>query len=205
MINLNNFKIPEIIEGKNIFLCKIDIKEAPELFDLLKEPEITRFLKINPPESMKEEKSFIKAAKKSFESSITFTYSIYLKYDSDLGKIIQQKEKKQGSKLPGILCGTISLWNLNYKHKFAEIGIWIGKNFWGKGVNYEAIRLIMILAFDILRLNRLEATMSSENIRSIKTFEKLNFTQEGKLRKKINIHGKYHDVLYYSFLHEEYK
>ena len=187
-------KILEYIEGNNIFIQKISLKDADDFYAQLRDPEVYRYLLIDPPLSLKEEKKFIRRARDKWKEQSEFTFTIKLK-----------KESLLNNKKENLVCGVISLWNINHIHNFGEIGIWIKKNSWGTGINYEAIQLILLFGFEIIKLNRIEAKISSENIRSSKTFERMNFKLDGSLRKKYKIRGVLHDTLLYSMLKKEYK
>ncbi len=198
-------KIPTLIDGDNIFIKKIDTFEAKSLYNMLNNSDILRFMKISPPISIKEEEKLIKIAHKKWQKYKEFTFTIYIKKDSMIQKKILVETTKTFKKIKGTICGVVSLWNINYIDKFGEIGIWIGKDYWQLGINYETIDLMKKLAFKIIRLNRLEAKMDIDNIKSSKTFEKCGFTDEGILRKKINIRGVYRDIKIYSILRNEYE
>ncbi|MFX0042453.1 MAG: GNAT family N-acetyltransferase, partial [Candidatus Hodarchaeota archaeon] len=54
---------------------------------------------------------------------------------------------------------------------------------------------IKIIAFNHLKLNRLEAHVAVDNIRSITLFKKGGFIEEGTLKQYLNFNGVYHDAL----------
>jgi len=99
--------------------------------------------------------------------------------------------------------GSISLWNINWQHLRAQIGIWIIPSYWGKGFGEKSINLIKNIAFNHLKINRLEAYIAKENIKSLVLFEKCGFKEEGKLKQYLNLQGKYHDAVIVACLRNE--
>ena len=91
-------------------------------------------------------------------------------------------------------CGSVSLWNVSWLHKRAEVGIWIIPIYWNQGIGKISIDMIKTIAFLHLKLNRLEAHIAVENDRSLKLFKKCGFVEEGTLKKYLNLNGKFHDA-----------
>lgn len=65
--------------------------------------------------------------------------------------------------------------DLKKEHRKAEIGFWLLKDYWGRGIMTEAIPLILNYGFDKLGLHRIEGIVESENVVCKKAVEKLNF------------------------------
>jgi ribosomal-protein-alanine N-acetyltransferase len=77
----------------------------------------------------------------------------------------------------------------------AEIGYWIGRPYWGKGIMTKAIKLMLHYGFDTLKLHRIFADVYSTNPPSMHVLEKCGFTLEGinkhaafKLGEFVNTH-----------------
>jgi RimJ/RimL family protein N-acetyltransferase len=117
------------------------------------------------------------------------------KTDYDLG--IEHKET-------GKIIGMISLMKIDTNSKNAEIGYWLGKRHWGKGITSEAARLILDFGFNRLKLARVYARVVHPNTASVKVLTKLGFQPEGKNRKHIMRNGKWYDELRFGLLKEEY-
>ncbi len=69
-----------------------------------------------------------------------------------------------------------------HSHK-DEIGYWLGKPFWNKGIMTDVIKKICSIGFNNFNLIRIEATVFTYNIPSKKVLEKAGFMPEGTLRK----------------------
>ncbi len=68
------------------------------------------------------------------------------------------------------------------KHRRAEIGFWLLKEHWGKGIMPEVMPLICSFGFDQMNLNRIEGFVISDNNKCKKAMEKINFHYEGTWR-----------------------
>ena len=102
--------------------------------------------------------------------------------------------------------GQISLVNIDRKHKTAEIVLVIGdKNYWAKGVMYEAESLLIRWAFEELGLEKIWAQTRPENIASLITMKKLGFQIEGTLRQEKFIDDRRIDIIHLGLLPEEFK
>ena len=78
------------------------------------------------------------------------------------------------------LIGSISLLfqgesRLSVGEDEAEIGYWLGENFWGKGYMTEAVLQVIHYAFEELSLTQLWASVYKENIASQRVIEKCGF------------------------------
>lgn len=102
--------------------------------------------------------------------------------------------------------GQISLVNINYYHKIAEIVLVIGNpSYWGKGVMFEAESLLIRWAFEQLGMEKIWAQTRPENIASLITMKKLGFQIEGTLRQEKIVGGKRIDVITLGLLPKKFK
>ncbi|MBK8496638.1 MAG: GNAT family N-acetyltransferase [Ferruginibacter sp.] len=69
--------------------------------------------------------------------------------------------------------------------KSAEIGYWIGEEFWGQGITTEAVRLMTEYAFYYFDLLRLYAEVFENNKASMRVLEKNGYYLEGVRRKAV--------------------
>ncbi len=82
-----------------------------------------------------------------------------------------------------LLIGTIKLGPINYNHKISDLVVLIGnKNFHGKGLAQQAIRLGNRIAFDFFDLRKLFGGMYIKNITSIKAYTRSDWLVEGVLK-----------------------
>jgi RimJ/RimL family protein N-acetyltransferase len=85
----------------------------------------------------------------------------------------------------------------------AEIGYWLAKPFWGKGIMPAVVRRVCRHAFDELGLMKITAHVFSENTRSARVLEKCGFREEGHLRKHFRKDDRYVDARMFGLLADE--
>ncbi len=103
----------------------------------------------------------------------------------------------------GLLIGSIGLY-INSKHQHAELGYWIGKDYWGEGYCSEAVSGIIKYAFEKLLLNKIFANFISRNQASGKVLIKNGFVKEGYLKKHVKYKNDFEDIECYSLLKIDY-
>jgi RimJ/RimL family protein N-acetyltransferase len=80
----------------------------------------------------------------------------------------------------------------------AEIGYWLGRPFWGRGIATAAVRAVTAHAFATFDLCRLYAMVFEWNPASRRVLEKAGYTLEGRLRRSIVKDGKIIDAFLYA-------
>ena len=104
-----------------------------------------------------------------------------------------------------LLIGTVTLSNLSFDNRRAEMGYALGRAHWGNGFMHEALQALLGYAFGVLDLHRLEADVDPRNGPSIRTLERLGFQREGYLRERWQVDGEIQDALFYGLLRPEWK
>ena len=84
------------------------------------------------------------------------------------------------------------------EQKNAELGYWLAEPFWGKGIITEAVKQMVIFAFNTYDINRIFARPFGTNIASQKVLEKAGFALEAKFKDSFFKYGEYLDELVYS-------
>jgi RimJ/RimL family protein N-acetyltransferase len=116
-------------------------------------------------------------------------------------QLSQKKRKKKQSYIFAIaipeLVGIISIDNVDWEDKHAEIGYWLAKPYWQKGIMTEAINQITRIAFNKLKLHRIQANVFESNLPSQRVLEKNGFHREGHLREVIYRYKNWHNILIY--------
>jgi RimJ/RimL family protein N-acetyltransferase len=101
--------------------------------------------------------------------------------------------------------GNCGLMNLSDVHRHAHYGIFIGeKTYWNQGIGFEATILALDFGFNVLNLRNISLEVFSYNQRAIRCYEKAGFKPAGKRREYIFMAGRYHDLLLYDILAEEF-
>lgn len=92
---------------------------------------------------------------------------------------------------------------LNPGHESAELQLWIGRPFQGKGFATEAAKHLMRTAFDSWELHRLEARHSMQDPAGERFLSGLGFLPEGIRRQAEKRDGIFHDVAHYGILRSD--
>ncbi|WP_212004650.1 GNAT family N-acetyltransferase [Chitinophaga sp. HK235] len=92
----------------------------------------------------------------------------------------------------GKLAGVITLMpQEDVYRRNAEIGYWIGQEFWGKQIITQAITLITDYGFKSLQLKRIFTGIFEYNPASMRALEKNGYEKEGIARQSIYKNGQY--------------
>ena len=105
----------------------------------------------------------------------------------------------------GVLAGGIGYTSRTDVERIgAEVGYWLGRAFWGRGIATAALRLVTARAFAAdPGLRRLWAVPFVTNIASARVLEKAGYTREGTLRQSAIKDGRVLDQWMYAILREE--
>jgi [ribosomal protein S5]-alanine N-acetyltransferase len=87
----------------------------------------------------------------------------------------------------------------------AEIGYWLGEEYWGRGIVTEALVMVTERAFDRLNLVRLFAVPFADNAASARVLEKAGYAREGLLRSSAVKYGETRDQLLYARVNEQWR
>jgi RimJ/RimL family protein N-acetyltransferase len=87
----------------------------------------------------------------------------------------------------------------------AEIGYWLGEEFWGRGIATEALQMLTHYLFADEQLLRLFALPLADNAGSIRVLEKAGYEREGLLRASCVKYGERRDQLLYARVNADWK
>jgi RimJ/RimL family protein N-acetyltransferase len=82
----------------------------------------------------------------------------------------------------------------------AEIGYWLGEEYWGRGLATEAVQALTEYAFAHFDLARIWACVFAWNPGSMRVLEKAGYVREGTLRKAATKEGQTIDVVMYAIV-----
>jgi ribosomal-protein-alanine N-acetyltransferase len=104
----------------------------------------------------------------------------------------------------GALVGGLALANIRRGVAQAgSLGYWVGAPYIRQGYMTAAVRALLPVAFDVLRLHRMEAACIPTNIASIRLLERTGFRREGYARAYLCINGLWQDHLLYARLRND--
>jgi RimJ/RimL family protein N-acetyltransferase len=83
-----------------------------------------------------------------------------------------------------------------------ELGYWLGREYWNRGIAAEAARAMAAWAFAQWEIDRVWAGVFDWNAASARVLEKAGFTLEGRLRKSAYKDGRAVDELIFGMVRE---
>ena len=93
--------------------------------------------------------------------------------------------------------GNIKLGGINQNHRYGDIGLIIGrKEYYGRGIATESIRLVTDYAFDRLALHKVWCGIYAPNIGSLRAFQNAGWELYATEPEKCIFEGKYVDCHY---------
>lgn len=82
----------------------------------------------------------------------------------------------------------------------AELGYWLGRRHWGRGIVTDAVRAATPWALETFALERVFALPFVRNVASCRVLEKAGFVREGVLRRSAVKDGEVHDQVLFAFV-----
>jgi len=101
--------------------------------------------------------------------------------------------------------GLVGLHDINLGNANLQIGYWLVEAAQGQGVMTRAVAALLRLAFETLRMERIEIRCAAANARSSAIPERLGFSLEGTARHWQRLHGEFVDARVYSLLEREWR
>ena len=135
----------------------------------------------SPTYSVAEATAFVAQAGRDWESGMRYCFAI-------------------AEAASGTLLGSIGLTQINQKHQFANVGVWVRTARTSQGIATEATRMLVRFAFEELRLRRLEFVVAAANLPSVRAVEKIGAKREGVLRQRLSLAGEVHDAFLYALV-----
>jgi RimJ/RimL family protein N-acetyltransferase len=170
-----------ILETPRLRLRPFDPADAPEVRRLAGHREIARFTLTVPhpyPEGAAEE--WIASHPAAWAGGRAISCAIERRSD-------------------GRLVGAVGL-TIDRESDRAELGYWIGPEYFGNGYATEAAGELVRFAFDTLRLHRVVARHFGSNPASGRVMQKIGMRNEGTLRHHYRKWGEFEDIVWYGIL-----
>lgn len=163
-----------IIKSDKFILRPLKKEDAAEMARLAHDRVIYRNTLLLPhPYNIKHAKDWIRINLKNYKIKQPSNYVFAIEID-------------------GKFSGAIGIHKIVYGHK-AELGYWLGREYWGRGIMSEAAKKVSQFAFQKFKLKRLYATAFPWNKASMRIMEKAGMKFEGILRADAKKNGKFLD------------
>ncbi|MDP9328620.1 MAG: GNAT family N-acetyltransferase [Actinomycetota bacterium] len=95
----------------------------------------------------------------------------------------------------GELVGQCQLHYIDHFHRRCDLGIALGREYWGRGLGQDAVRVLVDYAFTHLDLRRVGLRVLADDARAVGAYTKAGFVEEGRLRGYSIVEGRTHDDL----------
>lgn len=173
------------LETERLILRTFEDGDAPYVFELRKDPEVTYNL-LSDTQSEDEAVSWVARCQGSVGEKQSYPMAIVSKED-------------------GRLMGMCGLFRVSWEHMRAELIYWLGKAFWGKGYITEAAWGMIRFGFEELGLERISVGCFARNKASARVIEKLGFKYEGCARHKFKKNDEFLDELRFGMIRPDYQ
>lgn len=103
-------------------------------------------------------------------------------------------EPLPGERHAGQFAGLCNLQEIDYRNRHAELTLWLAaKEMRGLGYGTDAIRALLPYAFEVVRLDKVHLGVYDFNETGIRSYERVGFRYEGRLRQMLYYEGRYWD------------
>lgn len=100
-------------------------------------------------------------------------------------------------KLSGAIIGTVDLYEFDFHHSRAGVGILIDEDYRNRNYASQTLEIIREYVFSFLRIKQIFAYIATDNLQSIRLFEKSGYTRSGELIEWICSNSTYKNVYIY--------
>lgn len=172
------------LETERLILRPLEDKDEESIYNYLKDHDIARWT-INIPHPYPREGAFafIKQAKERMEKGLCYELAILMKSGEEV-------------------VGVVSFVKVHISQGNAELGYWVGKPHWNKGIATEAAFRLLKFGFSELGLKRVFGKCYHDNLPSKRVMEKIGMQYEGRFRHEVLTENRFVDMAYYSILKE---
>ncbi len=173
--------MPATLTSERLRIRPLSVEDAEALFILKSDPTVTERYGQEPHASVARTREWVS---RNVEGQLRGDVLYWV------------LELEEGGEVIGACC----LWNFNDSRTCAEIGYELRPAYWHRGLMTEALSAIIDHAFGDLGFHRLEANPLAGNEASIGILLKLGFRQEGVLRQRQLVSGRFVDQWYLGML-----
>lgn len=143
------------IETDRLILRRITQDDADEIFFQRNDKAMNEYIS-RPTSTLDDARNWITRINDSIDANEWINWGVTLKGEA-------------------ALIGGVCFWNIVPEDNKGEIGFSIRAEHWGKGLMQEAVSAALRYAFDVMKLETIEAYTHPENKRSVKLLERNNF------------------------------
>lgn len=153
------------LETQSLILRAITLDDAPAIFAYAKDPEVCKLLSWHPNKSVQETEEIVQGWLEKYKQNKSAPWGI-------IDKISNQ------------VIGTIDVRNYNPTHKKAEIGYCLSRDYWGRGLMVQAVRMVVDYLFSHTAIREVNAYCRIDNPQSQRVLEKAGFIKQPKQKRE---------------------
>lgn len=172
------------LESGRLLLRKLNMRDAPDIYDYSRDPQVARHVLWSAHASPSESRSYIRYMLRRYRLGEPSSWGIVWK---DENRVI----------------GTIGFMWIHEENASAEVGYSLSRAYWNRGIMTEALGMVLDFGFHTLQLNRIEAQHEVDNPASGAVMRKVGMRHEGTLRSRLYNKGRYVDVELYAILRKD--
>ncbi|MTI49938.1 GNAT family N-acetyltransferase [Sporosalibacterium faouarense] len=177
-----------VITSNEIVLKEIEVEDLNDFYEIHNSELIYKYIPGKARKNIKSVENMIGHYKRDFNKKKMIFLGIY----------ITIPEKK--------LIGIAEIFDINKKINMITIGYRLNENYWGKGIATKVVKMITGYMFEKIRVNRIQAFVMAENVRSKEVLKRNEFVYEGTIRQgEIWKEKGLIDLELYSILKQDYE
>ena len=177
---------PVTLRGRWLTLEPLAEGHVPDLFEVMRDEEVCRYLAWAPPEKLEETLTLVREARELMARRHSI---VFAQIWNETGRCV----------------GSTRLLDVRPADRHVEIGsTFLARPLWRTPANTEWKYLVLSHCFEQLGCVRVALKTDARNVRSQEAIARLGASREGVLRKHMNVRGFQRDTVYYSLLDTEW-
>jgi len=177
---------PVTLRGRWLTLEPLAERHVPDLFEVMRDEEVCRYLAWAPPEKLEETLTLVREARELMARRHSI---VFAQIWNETGRCV----------------GSTRLLDVRPADRHVEIGsTFLARPLWRTPANTESKYLVLSHCFEQLGCVRVALKTDARNVRSQEAIARLGASREGVLRKHMNVRGFQRDTVYYSLLDTEW-
>jgi RimJ/RimL family protein N-acetyltransferase len=172
-----------MLRGERVVLRPIERADLPRLWELLEDMDVAVLADGGP---------IVPVSLSSYEARFDRHLA---QPPEDLVEFVIEVE--------GDVIGGCQLHFIDRFHRRCDLGIALGRDYWGKGYGQDALRVLVDYAFIHLDMRRVGLRVLAHDERAIGAYRKVGFVEEGRLRDYSLFDGQPRDDLLMGILRDD--
>jgi len=178
--------VPLTLRGRFLTLEPIEERHAPDLFAVMRDEEVCRYLAWPPPTTLDETLALVREARDAVARGQSLVFA-------------------QVWNANGRAIGSTRLLDVRPADRQVEIGAtFLDRAYWRTPANTESKLLFLSYCFERLGCVRVALKTDGRNVRSQEAIARLGAVREGVLRRHMQVRGYQRDTVYFSILDDEW-